>query len=288
MINVDEVKKKINEIKCINYRETEFDTVFEKIQELMKGYKTIPFTGFHQYIYRARRNKKNKEDLEIYNNVSELWRRDNGCIREFGRANWPGYSVFYGSDNLKVAIWEKNPKLGDWFTVMRCRNLGFSQVSLVGFGFSDEAIFIDRSGRKITWGEFRANKLNLSKEDGEINGLVNNFLNDVFRDKEKNIQKWDDDRYKITAAIAKIWLDNPLKESKKLDGICYPTIKENLYFSNYAFSKESADKFLEGDSFFLFEICKGEPYGRFALKLVDYAMGIEADGRIQWQNIIMK
>jgi len=252
------------------------------------GYKCVLFPCNHKYVYRARKNEKAKNQFTLFEHVKKMWCRKPKDVLDFGRVHWPKYPVFYCSSSLKTAILEIKPDYHGLVTVMRCWKKDSRRIETVAFGFPNDARFIDGKGKIINWGEYKKVKIGLSKDQAQKNNKIDGFLNKVYRDKDKNINSYGDDKYKITAAIAKMYFDNPAKNSHKLDCICYPSVSGVKGATNYAFAKRVADTILEPDSFYVFEIWPGKEFGKFALKLIYFSMNHGINGKIKWENIIIK
>jgi len=288
-MSISKINHNIKKLRNLDLKNESFDTVFKNVFDLMKsGYKCVQFPGYHNYVYRARKNEKAKNQYKFFTNVQELWCRKSKNISDFGRAHWPNYPVFYCSDSLKTAILEIKPKCNDLVTVMRCRRKKSSKVESVAFGFSDKAKFIDGKGKVIDWGEHKRVKIGLNKDQYQKNKEIDEFLNKVYRDHDMVMNSYGDDKYKLTASIAKMYFDNPAKNSHKLDCICYPSVSGSKGATNYAFPKKVADTILELDSFYVFEIWPGKKFGKFALKLICFSMNYGGNGEIKWENIIIK
>jgi hypothetical protein len=165
---------------------------------------------------------------------------------------------------------------------MRCRRK--ERIKTIAFGFPDNAVFIDGTGKKIKWQNYKKKKL----RDLLQYNRIDRFLNEVYRDKDDGINSQGNDKYKVTAAIAKMYFDNPVNGSNKLECICYPSVSGLAGATNYAFPKKIADKVLEPDSFYVFEICSGGKYGNFALKIVCFSLNYTNNGKIEWENIILR
>jgi hypothetical protein len=288
-MSITKVNQNIKKIRSLSLKKESFDTIFENVFDLMKsGYKCVQFPGIHNYVYRARKIEKEKNKDKFFKNVQELWCRKSENISDFGRAHWPEQSVFYCSGSLKTAILEISPNDHDLVTVMRCRRKNAIKIGSVAFGFPDCATFIDATGKKINWGEYKKKKIRLSTIQAQKNNKIDGFLNKVYRDEDNVINSYGDDKYKLTASIAKMYFDNPMKGSQKLDCICYPSVSGLRGATNYAFPKKIADQILEPDSFFVFEIWPGRKFGKFALKLICFSLNYATNGKIKWENIVVK
>ena len=288
-MTTEEIDQRIKGLRDLNLKNEMSKAIFEEVWDLMKiGYKCIHFPGYHKYVYRARKNEKTKNKFTFFKHVKKIWCRNPEDVLDFGRVHWPKHPVFYCSGSLKTAILEIKPDYHGLVTVMRCRRKNSHKIESVAFGFPDRAKFIDGKGKIINLGEYKEVKIGLSKGQAQKNNKIDRFLNEVYRDEDKNIDSYGDDKYKITAAIAKMYFDNPAKNSHKLDCICYPSVSEVKGATNYAFTKRVADTILEPDSFYVFEICPGEKFGKFALKLICFSMNVDMTGKIAWENIIIK
>lgn len=274
-----EIKEEIEEIRNLDLAKIPFEEVFEKIRRLMiNGYEIRSFPGRHNFVYRARKTS------ERINNLSQIWALDPAKVVLYGRANWLGFSVFYCADSCEVAIEEIHPKVGDLITVIKCRNINAKNMSAISFGFHDNSRLIFSNGNSINLLEHREAALDMDEDSLEKNKIIDLFFNSIFRDNDKLVCSYGDYRYKITAALAKMYLDNPNSDSSRLDCICYPSVSSKNNATNYAIINDYACEYLTPDSFWRFEIRDEILNNPSALRLINSAREVDTDKTILWDK----
>lgn len=275
-----EIKEEIEEIRNLDLANIPFEEVFERIRRLMiNGYEIRSFPGRHNFVYRAR-----KTTNEYINNLSQIWALDPAGVVRYGRVNWLGFSVFYCADSCEVAIEEIHPKVGDLITVMRCRNTNVRNMSTIGFGFRDNSTLIFSNGNSIDLSKHRTSAFKMDEDSLKKNKIIDLFFNDVFRDNDKLVCSYGDYRYKITAALAKMYFDNPNPDSSRLNCICYPSVSSRRNATNYAIINDYACEYLIPDSFRCFKTLDETLRDTSALRLINSARGVGPDKTIPWDN----
>lgn len=263
--SIEEISSQIEKIKKLDLEHADFGVVHNNVNDLMGEYTTVQFPAFNNTIYRVRPNLRNKSgQFELFEYVKNLWAPEpkDMSADKFGRANKPGCSVFYCSNNEKTAIFEATIQEGSWLTVMHCRNKkDLSILKSIGMGFRSESVFGSNDGRStIKWGDYKRKKIreqyrneyakeNLVEECCLKNSLIDDFLNKEF---SKQVDIEHDFEYKTTAAIAGLYLANPLSEN--LDGIAYPSVR--TLAPNWVFTVEAANKFFSPFYFETYEVSK--------------------------------
>ena len=272
-MTAEEIKERIEEIRNFDFVNIPFEEVFNKIRQLMiSGYKIRSFPGGHNFVYRARRT------AERINNLSQIWALNPTEVVQYGRANWLGFSVFYCADSYEVAIEEIHPKVGDLITIMRCRNVNARNMSAISFGFPDNSRLIFSNGDSINLSDHREAAFDMDEDSLEKNKIIDSFFNSVFLDNDKLICSYGDHRYKITAALAKMYFDNPNPNSHRLNCICYPSVSSRRNATNYAIINDYALEYLIVDGFWCYEAHDE------TLKLISFASGVGIDETILWDN----
>ncbi|MFA5287560.1 MAG: hypothetical protein WC394_04765 [Candidatus Omnitrophota bacterium] len=270
--NLDEIRLQIEKIRQIDLKVVDFLDIYKEVNVLLNGYTIVQFPGYQFIIYRARINESRK----LFKAASDLWAPKSKEMSEnrFGRANKPQDPVFYCSNNEEIAVSELPIKVGDWITIMRCCSRGdlFAMKS-VGLGFKDEVVLKSKDGtNSLKWGDYKEEKIRklyikhhgndtIAQECLLKNKLIDEFLNLEFR-KEIHSNEYNYE-YKITAAIASLYLDSNPLSSVRMDAISYPSIRDDQSAGpNWAFTIEAASKFYKCDSFETVEIGKIEKNGK--------------------------
>lgn len=257
MKDKEEIKREISNIKRLNLKKLQFSYVYKQVSNLMmRNYSNIEARYKNKFYYRARIN----EGGQHFDRVGDLWYPPKHKTK-INRANTEGRPVFYCSDTLETAVLEVNLSKGDVVTIMQCAikdwKVNINKLRIVVLGFPPNAKFgIKGSNKTEVWGE-RSKKVlqkyfsekGLVDEKLEINELIDGFLNIEFR---KVIDKKYNYKYKITASIAKMYLDNPA--GSHINGICYPSIERRLTGINWAFTTQIVDALFVPTRFVKFKI----------------------------------
>jgi len=249
----------ISDLKGVDLSKISYNRI---INILMTDLKSIPYTraklkaGYH--IERARINKTG----EIFCSEEEIsYREDYQNITEFGRANTPGMSLFYGtiaSDHIKYPritnlletselFRNSNNESGEFvMTVGKWRIKEDFEVA--------EIIFNRNCAEKIPYVKkaYEHHYKDL-KEDfpNRIDDImfVLEFFSDEFSKKE--IKSHND--YKISAAYAEIAIF-----LKGLNGVVYPSVRTDYQGTNVALAIPAVEKYLDLEMAAMFRIYKNE------------------------------
>ncbi len=205
------------------------------------------------------------------------------------RVNAKGESLFYCSDDHDTIFHELSIKEGERIIMTKWLSIKPILCAIVGYA--------KQSFSNLT--ALRPNPHNQKHFLHIIGDIIENEkLEELFS--EVFCQKVNDDNqshYKVSIALARVLL-NPkildrriksieqLKNSTKplINGIVYPTIKNDAVSENYCFSKETIDKnFLEVDQIEYIEI-SGIEKGLYQYKILDIAFSL-TDNRVNWLNL---
>lgn len=260
-VSVNEIKKKINLLRKIDLKVTSFEDVFNSVKDLMGGYKIVPFPGRREYVIRA----VNDPDELALRNIKRLWYPPPDQRKFFGRAHKIGDAVFYCASSFKTSILEINIKEGDFVALLKCKVKEFYAHGVIGVGLLEDSLFVSPD-RTIKWKDYRDNTIrkffqyrikNEKFLDDQItkNKLIDEYLSQKFCEPCLS----GDYEYKITAAVATLFLNNPVSPSPVL-AICYPSVKRDLKAVNWAFTTQAADQYLEPIQFVKFRKAKGLQY----------------------------
>lgn len=231
-----------------NLEYADFDLIKRSIADLNDKFAPIATIFKGEYIDRVRINKNgeifNKIDQITY--ITDATTLDN-CT-EFGRANFPKQSVFYGAIPSPQAkypratayiettkVFEDHPLpdcINEIFTLGRWKVL--EDIHILEMIFSDEALKISEYARtafniKISEIQNHHNKQHFI-DQGKL------FSEEFARSDCRNA----DYNYKISSAYSNyVWNATPLK------GITYPSVKTEYQGQNVALLPELVDKKLE-------------------------------------------
>lgn len=262
--NIDNLPNKetivsiVNEFKSTNLEKVSYQKIFYKILNEMK---IIPFVtaklkeGHH--IERARLNEPN----QIFYSEQELsYRTDYHNIKKYGRANFPGQSLFYGaikSEHIEhprfINLLETSElfRSGDKKTnadfVMTVGKWRIKQdFEVVEIVFNKSSI--DNIPQIKRAYEYHLNKIRDEMPDRieEIEFLLQ-FFSDEFA--KKTIDS--DNDYKISVAYTEM-----ATTFKNLAGVTYPSVRTDYQGFNVALTIPAVEKFLELEIVAMFKVYK--------------------------------
>lgn len=226
--NIDLVsfKKKnelIRKISSYDLESTDITIIKKDFDQLREGeYKTcIPLLP--EKLYRVRKNSiAESGSIIIFSNINELKYPPENLVKDMGRLNNIGESIFYASPNCNVAINECYINNNDFFT-----------LSEYEFKDKDNPIYFSLRGidRKFYKSNFPRSNNHYANEclldelkTIEDNG-IQKFLFDEFT---KRVFSNETFKYKTTIALASI--DFTINNT----GIVYPSIANNFKGTNIA------------------------------------------------------
>jgi len=230
------------------------------INILVNELRSVPYTTTKlkagHFIERARINKSG----EIFNSEAEItYRTDFENIKEFGRANAPQQSMFYGaikSDHIR------NPRIVNLFesselyrqsdkdlnefimTVGKWKIKQDFEVALMTF---NKKIIENIPSTRIAY-EYHYNNLKKDFPDriDDIE-LVLEFFSDEFA--KKNIKTHND--YKISSAYSELAIN-----VNGLNGVIYPSVRTDFQGTNVALTPQAVENYLELEVVAMFHIYK--------------------------------
>ncbi len=177
-------------------------------------------------------------------------------IKDWGRLNAPCEAIFYCSTNKLISIIEIVPdghiSVGDIFHVLICEIKDYMTTEgFIGFGFPMQSVFVAKEKRK-TWKEYFEKLKSIASANKVEDAIkVNQFCSVLMRDGIEGVESLGKDRYKLTRAIARKFLD-----AASVKAIVYPTAKlEHAGVVNYAFDG--------GDEYKYLNIIRAEKYNVF-------------------------
>ena len=244
------------------------DLIERKFSCLLKYYQLVNYTlGFSQPIWRARRC-----DSAIgFKNSNELGAPPSNLIKQPGRLNEIGKTVFYASFHKHAALEEVNAREGDFVHIA-----GYTIKEGIRGGIVGEFFNVHRSGNSVIHGDV-GDKLNniLSKLPHRV-GLsvvfLDAFFSSILRDNNAHLNSYLHSR--ILGRLLMSKLDG-------LDALFYPSVvTENAM--NVALSVNSAFEKLKMAGNSVLQIQKRYDYGIFEFAIIRNANGEKPDGTIVW------
>jgi hypothetical protein len=257
-------------LKAIDLALADFDDLRAKISSYMNGYAVknvlLPKGAL---VHRGLR----PHALPLH--ASEVQHPPESLVQRFGRANQPKKPVFYGTTDWKTIFWELRAKPGDLFITSTWVTRRQLRLMLVGYTPSN----LDRLGT-VRRMDVSARTPSLSEE---ANALIHEFLASQFTD---TIRETESHRYKLSAAIASVFLEEPGtgKKAPLVDGLMYPTVARNGRADNIAFLPEIVLKDLALDSVELVGVDEVKYPDEYRLSKMDKSSSGTPDGAIRWNH----
>lgn len=265
-ISLTEIKHKIVEIEELNLREIPFEELTSHLNLLMKGYSLFSSFIEPETLYRARIN----DSIDNFTNISQLRNPPKELVNIYGRLNQKNESIYYCSGSFETCSLELRPQVGDIVTIYRSKQHIKTKIHIFELGLR-ETIWKERGA--IHDNKALQNYLG-DKENIEKNKIIHNFLTEKFT---QIIEKGEEYKYKITAAISYIFLQN-----KEIDGLFYPSITRQFKDINLGLKPEIYDKYYKPLDCFKLLIVGINETNNHQIKLLEVSKEIDFNGDIKW------
>lgn len=247
---------------------SEVDETYIKkvISAMIKGYKIqAPVLAPPYLLYRARICEKPEF-------VSELSYPPSEYVKENGRGNYLGQSMFYCSTSHSVPFYELRCKAGDKIA-LSCWRLK-SPLAVNHIGFTEEVKEQLKSKRNI---DEIYSFVTTTNNYSELNEMVHEYLGYLFSKPVKlDSEKID---YKLTSTIADIMM-----HSEDIHGLLYPTIQMLGNADNILIKPDFVDEHLEFLNVEFIEIKESDD-DSFIVDRLDSAVSASVEnGRLTWSG----
>lgn len=223
-----------------------------------------------------------RNDVEHFQNVKDLSFRPTDCVSDYGRCHKPGFSVFYGANNLDTVLSELSPEIGDHVHIAIAKLRSDKAVNVTAVG---EIEHVRRYGRALI-GNDQARQyiqtfLDNAKSEMDIKTiLMDAFLSDLFVTPASSQKD-----YKVTSALSDIVFSfRDPQHGLGFDGFAYPSVAHRGG-TNYAFRSESFSQSMEIYHCMAFEITDYLGFGIYGRRKYAEGKSISEDGIIQWESI---
>ena len=241
-----------NDLKDISY-----DKIYEIISEIK--YKAVPTALLHsgRYINRVRINE---EPNEIYSNIKKIsYNSQAESVNkiDFGRANIPKQSIFYGSvdlnNSLMTAYFETSQlqknidqydNVEEVFTLGRWRVL--SEIKILEKIFCKEALAVNEQVQQSFNAQLK--KIKSKPLLFEYYKRQLEFFSDEFA--RNDIGRDESFKYKISSAYVNYMWNC---EKFKLLGVTYPSVMTDYIGQNVALKPEVVDEYLILEEVYMFK-----------------------------------
>jgi hypothetical protein len=275
-----------------NLRRMDLTTVTDKHVEwqvrslLESGYVTRPLFLAKPTLFRVRPNR----GVPCFKNVRNdlWWPRPEFVVR--GRCNEAKSPVFYCANSDMTAIIEVRPSVGDLLTVLEVSLADANKLPLVMTVGVHEFTAKSNPNYGGTPPELDKEQELFLKREGisETNPMLNAYLTEEFM---KETENDNTDRYKITAAIARIMFgqdefyyeDGTPAPKQDVHGLAYPSIRADKLGANVAFTTTAADKLYKPVFVTLCRVEAKADDTHYTVGILKQSKSIAEDGTIEWE-----
>jgi hypothetical protein len=224
------------------------------------------------FIYRARLNKKCEDGSPIlFNSENEIsYRTDLQNIKECGRANIPGQSMFYGSYDSESI---ETTRITNFFEIDELRNINNTSEELyltigkweikedfvvLEIVFNNESIANNPDVKRSYENQLSNFSKSYPNNIEEIQ-LILEFYSNQFA---KKVERKRSDDYKISALYTFVALTTKQSQLKKIDGsssepiwgVVYPSVQTEFKGNNIALIPDAVENYLELNAVGMFSI----------------------------------
>lgn len=215
-----EVRERIHRARLMDVANLSMEQVTSRVGLIMDGYRTMNRPVELNGAFRARKNFGSK----LFNHVSELWYPPTAAIISRGRLNQAHESPLYVCNTAPGALFEIHPSVRDLITIavlkskaafvrLDCAHIGLDRSQSPAFG-PQQKKDIPRSHPSFQ-AALRSDKL--TRKWMAVDTLLSEIATTVFDPADEQ------DRYKITNAVAEILLTIP-----GIHGLTYPSVATGL------------------------------------------------------------
>lgn len=221
------IRNGISQIEKLSLDSIDEQSISMIISEMIKGYKSqVPAYKEPLTVYRAR--ICDKPQL-----ISELSYPPNELVKEYGRGNVIGQSIFYCATHSSVPFYELKCEVGDKLALSTWR----SKPGLVlnHIGFTEEVKEKLKSNRKL---DEIYDFVNETNNFNDLNEMVHAYLGYLF---SRPIPEGEEVLYyKVTSVLANIMMQADI-----INGLIYPTVQMRGNADNILLKPEYVDKHME-------------------------------------------
>jgi hypothetical protein len=278
------VQKQLYLVRRLNLKTVNEDYLKRQLRALLKtGYVSRLLNISHPKIYRVRINEGHK----LFGNAKQLWWPPPECIKEKGRLNDIGQSIFYCSDSESTAVLEKRPKQGDIITILESELIDPNKQPLVTeVGIHEyTGSFNPKYGGTPPAQDLELKEFTQREGISNTNPILRDYLNHEIT---KIVDKGNEHEYKTTIAIADILMNEPelIKNGRVvsgvIDGLSYPSIAAQYMGANIGLRCEAADQLYKPVSCKVCIIEQVKDIAHYDMGEIQTSKSIETDGTINW------
>lgn len=225
----DEKRELINKIKSYDLKTTDVPTIKKDFEALYNGNLKTAINLAPSKIFRVRKNEIEDSIVKYFYNTSELKYKPSDKVKDFGRFNNIGESIFYGSHSYEIAMSECKIKEGDFFTISEYELIDKTEPLpfwLLGINAETYKKYFPKNIPLPQYNAF-IGELNEIKENGIQRFIYDELTKKVTDDKTYN--------YKTTVALGNMFFKSEDK------GVIYPSIAADKKDINIAFPPKLFD-----------------------------------------------
>lgn len=269
---------RIRRFRATNLSKLNSRQVLNRISRIADGYMTRTALIGANGVFRARINTGD----DFFRNSSELWYPPSEVV-QVGRFNLVQEPKFYASNSPEAAIWEVQPKVGDFVTVLYAASFQPNdEIALTHVGLHEF-----KGDQKLDTGNLRTNdsfrhmlKANrIEKKWMMIDDLFSEYSNRIVTDQNAS------EIYKVTNALDQLFSGVPRS------GTLYPSIASNSNFYNICILPDDADRYFFPGLAWVIEIVDwtqqqegfpDSPKGYFQISVRAETSPIPIAGNLNW------
>lgn len=264
-MNQEAVEKAIRNVESLDYKTISIKEIENILEPMFKGYEICA--------------PKFKPGLEVYRgricdkptNIKEISYPPPTFIRNYGRINDKGESIFYAATGRGVTFFELKARVGDTIAISHWRTK--KEAILNHIGFTSKAKKVLNSNRNLD--KIYNFVRETIKVPCDINSLVNDYISSKFIE---SVNPSEEERYKLSIALARKLITCDL-----LDGLLYPTIAMFGNADNIAFKTKFVDSSIDFVSVEFVRVTNVEGVN-YTFDILDSANKLDSAGNFVWSG----
>ncbi len=234
-VNCHQFYDRLRRLKRLDLSRVSSEQTYDRFRRAFSGYITRSVIAGSNGVWRARVN----ETGQSFEDASDLWFPPADKVGRRGRFNEAGQSMFYCSDKIYSAIDEMRPSAGAVMTVLAAgakspgASLSFGHVG-VHRAIAEPEIVGNMGGGLRALEEWieHLDRLGIRRRWLALDDYLTEIAASVYAPSEQ------DDRYKMTNALARMLLQPP-----DIEGIIYPSVAAEMTAFNICLPPKNADKY---------------------------------------------
>jgi hypothetical protein len=218
-------------------------------------------------------------DVELFCNVRELTCRPIEIVKDYGRCHRPGFSVFYGANNLDTVLSELAPNAGDKVHVAVAHTSATHPVYTPAIG---EIEHVRRYGRALIGNSDAQRSIQQFLDDISSEHDLRILVLDAFLAELFYIAARREREYRVTSALSDVIFSyNRPDQQVILDGFAYPSVGHRGGL-NFAFPAPNFTAKMQKTRCMAFEITDYLGFGIYGRNQYAKSETIDESGNIEW------